>query len=112
MSSKDVWDVETVPFPRTRMFPSLICSHLQEHLLDFCHIICQYWTLRRKIQVSETRVPTSGHGGTMFRFPLRTASQAECSDLSKETWSMERMSEVFEQFQVGESLVAVIRHVS
>lgn len=37
----------------------------------------------------------------MFRFPLRTASQAECSDLSKETWSIERMSEVFEQFQVG-----------
>lgn len=96
--------------PRTRMFPSLICSHLQEHLLDIWYI-CQYWTLRRKIQVSETRT-TSGHGGTMFRFPLRTASQAECSDLSKETWSMERMSEVFEQFQVGESLVAVIRHIS
>ena len=47
MNSKDVWDVETVPFPRTRMFPSVISSHLQEHLLDFCHI-CQYWTLRRK----------------------------------------------------------------
>ena len=38
--------------------------------------------------------------GTMFRFPLRTAAQAEYSYLSKETWSVDSISSIFDQFQL------------
>ncbi|CAJ1457782.1 unnamed protein product, partial [Effrenium voratum] len=38
--------------------------------------------------------------GTMFRFPLRSEQHAHHSELSKQTWSLERMRAVFQQFQV------------
>lgn len=36
----------------------------------------------------------------MFRFPLRTPSHAEMSDLSRETWTIESIGRIFQQFQV------------
>ena len=43
---------------------------------------------------------SSEYGGTMFRFPLRTPSHAEMSDLSRETWTIESIGRIFQQFQV------------
>ena len=37
--------------------------------------------------------------GTMFRFPLRTQRQANYSELSTETWSVDQIAAVFQQFQ-------------
>ena len=37
--------------------------------------------------------------GTMFRFPLRTQRQVNYSELSTETWSVDQIAAVFQQFQ-------------
>ncbi|CAE8650392.1 unnamed protein product, partial [Polarella glacialis] len=39
------------------------------------------------------------YNGTLFRFPLPNESQAEHSDLSKLTWSIQQMGGIFEQFK-------------